>query len=57
MRKTGLGRFESGFTRSLARLLAAPCAYRDGWGEPAGWVRYYHGVAVISHCSGAGSRA
>lgn len=34
-----LGRIESGFTRSLARLLAAPCAYRDGWGEPAGWVR------------------
>ena len=34
-----LGRIESGFTRSLARLLAAPCAYRDGWGEPALWVR------------------
>jgi DNA-binding CsgD family transcriptional regulator/tetratricopeptide (TPR) repeat protein len=34
-----LGRIESGFTRSLARLLAAPCAYRDGWGEPAVWVR------------------
>jgi DNA-binding CsgD family transcriptional regulator/tetratricopeptide (TPR) repeat protein len=34
-----LGRIESGFTRSLARLLAAPCAYRDGWGEPAFWVR------------------
>jgi DNA-binding CsgD family transcriptional regulator len=34
-----LGRIESGFTRSLARLLAAPCAHRDGWGEPAVWVR------------------
>jgi DNA-binding CsgD family transcriptional regulator len=34
-----LGRIESGFTRSLARLLAAPCAFRDGWGEPAVWVR------------------
>jgi len=34
-----LGRIESGFTRSVARLLAAPCAYRDGWGEPAVWVR------------------
>jgi hypothetical protein len=34
-----LGRIESGFTRSLARLLAAPCAYRDGWGEPAVWLR------------------
>ena len=34
-----LGRIEGGFTRSLARLLVAPCAYRDGWGEPAVWVR------------------
>jgi DNA-binding CsgD family transcriptional regulator len=34
-----LGRIESGFTRSLARLLAVPCAYRDGWGEPAVWMR------------------
>jgi DNA-binding CsgD family transcriptional regulator len=34
-----LGRIESGFTRSLARLLAAPCAYRDGWGEPVVWAR------------------
>jgi DNA-binding CsgD family transcriptional regulator len=34
-----LGRIEGGFTRSLARLLAAPCAFRDGWGEPAGWLR------------------
>jgi DNA-binding CsgD family transcriptional regulator len=34
-----LGRIESGFTRSLALLLAAPCAYRDGWGEPAVWLR------------------
>jgi DNA-binding CsgD family transcriptional regulator/tetratricopeptide (TPR) repeat protein len=34
-----LGRMESGFTRSLARLLAAPCAHHDGWGEPVVWVR------------------
>ncbi len=34
-----LGRIEGGFARSLARLLAAPCAYRDVWGEPAVWVR------------------
>jgi DNA-binding CsgD family transcriptional regulator len=34
-----LGRFEGGFLRGLARLLAAPCAHRDGWGEPAVWVR------------------
>jgi DNA-binding CsgD family transcriptional regulator/tetratricopeptide (TPR) repeat protein len=34
-----LGRFEGGFLRGLARLLAAPCAYRDKWGEPAAWVR------------------
>jgi DNA-binding CsgD family transcriptional regulator/tetratricopeptide (TPR) repeat protein len=36
---SALGRIESGFTRSLARLLAAPCAHRDGWGEPVVWVR------------------
>jgi DNA-binding CsgD family transcriptional regulator len=36
---SALGRMESGFTRSLARLLAAPCAYHDGWGEPVVWVR------------------
>ena len=34
-----LGRIESGFTRSLARLLAAPCAYRDKWGQPTVWLR------------------
>lgn len=34
-----LARIESGFTRSIARLLVAPCAYRDGWGEPVVWVR------------------
>jgi DNA-binding CsgD family transcriptional regulator len=34
-----LGRIEGGFVRSLARLLAAPCAYRDGWGEPVVWTR------------------
>jgi DNA-binding CsgD family transcriptional regulator/tetratricopeptide (TPR) repeat protein len=34
-----LRRAESGFTRNLTRLLAAPCAHRDGWGEPAVWLR------------------
>ncbi|HXT89463.1 MAG TPA: LuxR C-terminal-related transcriptional regulator, partial [Trebonia sp.] len=34
-----LSRIESGFTRSIARLLVAPCAQRDGWGEPAVWLR------------------
>jgi DNA-binding CsgD family transcriptional regulator len=34
-----LARFEGGFLRSLARLLVAPCAYADGWGDPAAWLR------------------
>jgi DNA-binding CsgD family transcriptional regulator len=34
-----LGRLEGGFLRSLALILAAPCAQRDGWGEPATWTR------------------
>jgi ATP/maltotriose-dependent transcriptional regulator MalT len=34
-----LDRFEDGFLRSLARLLVAPCAYRDGWGTPGLWLR------------------
>lgn len=34
-----LGRFEGGFLRSLARLMVAPCAYADGWGKPAEWLR------------------
>ena len=34
-----LGRIEGGFTRSIAQLLVAPCARRDGWGEPAVWLR------------------
>ncbi|MGH9044707.1 MAG: response regulator transcription factor, partial [Acidimicrobiales bacterium] len=34
-----LGRFESPFLRSVARLLVAPCADRDGWGDPAAWLR------------------
>jgi len=34
-----LSRFEGGFLRSLARLLAAPCAHSDGWGDPAAWLR------------------
>ena len=36
---SALGRFEGGFLRSLARLLVAPCAHADGWGEPAAWLR------------------
>lgn len=34
-----LARFDGGFLRSLAGLLVAPCAHRDGWGEPAAWLR------------------
>jgi DNA-binding CsgD family transcriptional regulator/tetratricopeptide (TPR) repeat protein len=34
-----LSEFEGGLLRSLSRLLVAPCAYRDGWGEPAAWLR------------------
>ena len=34
-----LGRCEGGFLQSLARLLVAPSAHRDGWGEPAAWLR------------------
>jgi DNA-binding CsgD family transcriptional regulator/tetratricopeptide (TPR) repeat protein len=34
-----LGRFEGGFLQSLARFLVAPCAYADGWGDPAAWLR------------------
>lgn len=34
-----LAAFESGFVRSLARLMVAPCAHADGWGEPAAWLR------------------
>jgi DNA-binding CsgD family transcriptional regulator/tetratricopeptide (TPR) repeat protein len=34
-----LERFEGGFLRNLARLLVAPCARQDGWGEPAAWLR------------------
>jgi DNA-binding CsgD family transcriptional regulator len=36
---SALGRFEGGFLRSIARLLVAPCAYADGWGDPAPWLR------------------
>ena len=34
-----LERIEGGFTRSIARLLVAPCAHQDGWGEPVVWLR------------------
>ena len=34
-----LSHFNGGFLRSLARLLVAPCAHQDGWGEPAPWLR------------------
>jgi DNA-binding CsgD family transcriptional regulator/tetratricopeptide (TPR) repeat protein len=34
-----LSRFEGGFLRSVARLVVAPCADQDGWGDPAAWLR------------------
>ena len=34
-----LARYRGGFLRGLARLLVAPCAAADGWGEPGGWLR------------------
>jgi len=34
-----LEQFEGGFLRSLALLLVAPCARRDGWGDPVRWTR------------------
>jgi ATP/maltotriose-dependent transcriptional regulator MalT len=34
-----LARYEGGFRRSLMWLLVAPSAWRDGWGDPAGWLR------------------
>jgi DNA-binding CsgD family transcriptional regulator len=34
-----LGSWIGGFRRSLARLVVAPAAHRDGWGDPFGWLR------------------
>jgi DNA-binding CsgD family transcriptional regulator len=36
---SGLARFEGNFRRDLMRLLVAPCALADGWGEPVVWLR------------------
>lgn len=34
-----LGRRQGGFRRALTRLLVAPAALADGWGEPLPWLR------------------
>jgi DNA-binding CsgD family transcriptional regulator len=34
-----LGRHQGGFRRALVRMLVAPVALTDGWGEPIGWLR------------------
>jgi len=36
---SALGRYERRFRQSTMRVLVAPCAARDGWGEPARWLR------------------
>ena len=36
---TALARYEGEFHRNLVRMLVAPCAARDGWGEPVAWLR------------------
>jgi DNA-binding CsgD family transcriptional regulator len=35
----GLARFEGNFRRDLMRVLVAPCALADGWGDPVTWMR------------------
>ena len=35
----GLARFEGNFRRDLMRVLVAPCALADGWGDPVTWLR------------------
>jgi DNA-binding CsgD family transcriptional regulator len=35
----GLNRFEGNFRRDLMRVLVAPCALGDGWGDPVTWMR------------------
>ena len=37
-----LGRYEGHFRQGLLRLLASPCAFRDGWGDPVKWLREAH---------------
>jgi DNA-binding CsgD family transcriptional regulator len=34
-----LARHQGGFRRALVRMLVAPVARRDGWGEPTAWLR------------------
>jgi DNA-binding CsgD family transcriptional regulator/tetratricopeptide (TPR) repeat protein len=34
-----LARFEGTFRRDMVRLLVAPCAVADGWGDPVVWLR------------------
>jgi DNA-binding CsgD family transcriptional regulator len=34
-----LARYHGGFLRGLTRLLVAPCAQADGWGQPGEWLR------------------
>lgn len=36
---TALGAFEGGFRQALVRLLVAPAAQADGWGDPVTWLR------------------
>jgi DNA-binding CsgD family transcriptional regulator len=36
---TALARYEGEFHRHLVRMLVAPCAASDGWGEPVNWLR------------------
>jgi DNA-binding CsgD family transcriptional regulator len=35
----GLSRSQGHFRRDLMRVLVAPCARADGWGEPVAWLR------------------
>jgi DNA-binding CsgD family transcriptional regulator len=35
----GLERHQGHFRRDLVRVLVAPCAFADGWGDPATWMR------------------
>jgi DNA-binding CsgD family transcriptional regulator len=35
----GLERHQGHFRRDLVRVLVAPCAFADGWGDPVTWMR------------------
>jgi DNA-binding CsgD family transcriptional regulator len=48
---TALARYEGGFRGSLMWLLVAPSAWRDGWGDPARWLRQ-----ALATFEGAGLR-